>query len=83
MSAFSSCSTSSQLTNCKVQILALSTEHMIKISNTKYVTLALDTIYGTPCVPTGKLDGEKAEFICFMRDADNRIVWAERSQVLK
>lgn len=55
---------------------------MIKISNTKYVTLALDTIYGTPCVPTGRLDGEKAEFICFMRYADNRIVWAERSQVL-
>jgi hypothetical protein len=56
---------------------------MIKTSSTHYVTLALNTITGTPCIPTGKGDGTKAEFICFMQNADNRIVWAEREQILK
>ena len=55
---------------------------MIKVSNTKYVTAKRYDIYGTPLIPMGRIDGDKAEFLAFMRRNPERKIWLSREQIM-
>lgn len=55
---------------------------MMKISETKYIKIKRFDYYGDIAIPTGNIDGDKAEFLCIYTRNSERKVWLSRSEIM-
>lgn len=54
---------------------------MIKTATEGYITIKLFTHYGDIAIPTGKIDGDKAEFLLVYSRHPERHVWLRREDI--
>jgi hypothetical protein len=55
---------------------------MIKVASTGYVTITNFTHYGNIAIPTGKVEGERAEFLLVYSPHTERYVWLTRNEII-
>lgn len=54
----------------------------IKTSDKGYILIKRYDYYGNPAIPTGNVEGDKAEFLCIVTSNPERKVWLQREEIM-
>lgn len=55
---------------------------MIKVSSIGYVTILRYDYYQYKAIPTGKIEGDKAQFFCISGSNPERYVWLQKNEIM-